>query len=74
MKDYLLNKKITLDDKSEYVIIATSTLNGSFYVLGQEVVNNSLGSMLAVFRFLNNSLVLEEDTNICKQVLNNAII
>lgn len=74
MKDYLLNKKITLDDKSEYVVIATSSLNGNFYVIGQEIVSNSLGSSLAVFQFLNNSLVLEEDMNICKQVLNNVII
>ena len=74
MKDYLLNKKITLDDKSEYVVIATSNLNGNFYVIGQEMVSNSLGSSLAVFQFLNNSLVLEEDMNICKQVLNNVII
>lgn len=74
MKDYLLNKKITLDDKSEYVVIATSNLNGNFYVIGQEIVSNSLGSSLAVFQFLNNSLVLEEDMNICKQVLNNVII
>lgn len=73
-----MNKKITLDNGKEYIILNQISYNDRIYYLTDRVINNQLQNSFNIFEKIkemdeNYSLYLIEDENLKSEILKNLI-
>lgn len=71
-----MNKKITLDNGKEYVILNEISCNDKLYYLADRVINNQVQSDFNIFEKIKEidesySLILIEDTKLKSEIMKN---